>query len=60
MYKEVDFHEVIEGTTDSLEINGVKVPYVIFENMPSKTDDPAVLGPALDEVIAKLWSLYNK
>lgn len=60
MYKEVDFHEVIEGTTDSLEINGVKVPYVIFENMPSKTDDPAVLGPALDKVIAKLWSLYNK
>lgn len=60
MYKEVDFHEVIEGTTDSLEINGVKVPYVIFENMPSKTDDPAVLGPALDEVISKLWTLYNK
>ncbi len=60
MYKEVDFHEVIAGTTDYLEINGVKVPYVIFENMPSKTDDPAVLGPALDEVITKLWSLYNK
>lgn len=60
MYKEVDFHEVIAGTTDFLEINGVKVPYVIFENMPSKTDDPAILGPALDVVISKLWNLYNK
>lgn len=60
MYKEVDFHDVIEGTTDSLEINGVNVPYVIFENMPSKTDDPAILGPALDDVITKLWNLYNK
>ena len=60
MYKEVDFHEVIEGTTDTLEINGVKVPYVIFENMPSKTDDPAILGPALDDVITRLWNLYNK
>ncbi|MFA7360031.1 MAG: hypothetical protein WC139_03245 [Candidatus Kapaibacterium sp.] len=60
MYKEVDFHDVIEGTTDSLEINGVNVPYVIFENMPSKTDDPAILGPALDDVITKLWHLYNK
>ncbi len=60
MYKEVDFHEVISGTTTHLEINGVKVPYVIFENMPSKTDDPATLGPALDEVIGKLWNLYSK
>lgn len=60
MYKEVDFHEVISGTIDYLDINGVTVPYVIFENMPSKTDDPAILGPALDEVISKLWNLYNK
>ncbi len=60
MYKEVDFHEVIAGTTDHLEINGVSVPYVIFENMPSKTDDPALLGPALDAEITKLWNLYNK
>ncbi|MCE1164652.1 MAG: hypothetical protein LWX07_04520 [Bacteroidetes bacterium] len=60
MYKEVDFHEVIAGTTDFLEINGVKVPYVIFENMPSKTDDPALLGPALDTEISRLWNLYNK
>jgi hypothetical protein len=60
MYKEVDFHEVIAGTKDYLSINGVEVPYVIFENMPSKTDDPALLGPAMDEVITKLWSLYKK
>lgn len=60
LYKEVDFHEVIAGTKDYLNINGVEVPYVIFENMPSKTDDPALLGPAMDEVITKLWSLYKK
>jgi len=60
MYKEVDFHEVIAGTTTHLEISGIKVPYIIFENMPSKTDDPALLGPALDENISKLWELYNK
>lgn len=59
LYKEVDFHSIIEGTTDYLSINGIKVPYVIFENMPSKTDDPELLGPALDEVISKLWGLYN-
>lgn len=60
LYKEVDFHEVIAGTTTHLNINGVEVPYVIFENVPSKTDDPATLGPAMDEEIGKLWKLYNK
>ncbi|MCX6157982.1 MAG: hypothetical protein NTY74_08410 [Ignavibacteriae bacterium] len=60
MYKEVDFHEVIAGDDTFIDINGVKVPYVIFENMPSKTDDPALLGPALDEVIGRLWNTYNK
>ncbi|MFZ4589515.1 MAG: hypothetical protein ACOYN6_00830 [Ignavibacteria bacterium] len=60
MYKEVDFHEVIAGDDTYININGVKVPYVIFENMPSKTDDPALLGPALDEVMTKLWDTYNK
>jgi hypothetical protein len=60
MYKEVDFHEVIAGTPTHLNINGIEVPYVIFENMPSKTDDPALLGPALDEVFGKLWNVYSK
>jgi len=60
MYKEVDFHEVIAGDDTYININGTKVPYVIFENMPSKTDDPALLGPALDEVIGKLWEVYKK
>ena len=60
MYKEVDFHEVIAGNSAHININGIEVPYVIFENMPSKTDDPAILGPALDVEFNKLLDLYNK
>lgn len=60
MYKEVDFHEVIAGTTTHVNINGIEVPYVIFENVPSKTDDPKLLGPALDADFAKLWDIYKK
>lgn len=60
LYKEVDFHEVIKGTTTHLNINRVEVPYVIFDNMPSKTDDPELLGPALDYVFENLWKSYNK
>lgn len=60
MYKEVDFHEVAKNSPTHIDINGVNVPYVIFENMPSKTDDPILLGPALDEVFTRLWKIYNE
>lgn len=60
LYKNVDWEEITAGTTTPLNINGIEVPYVVFENMPSKTDDPTLLGPALDEVLAKLWDIYNK
>lgn len=59
LYKLVDWEEVTVGTTTHLNINGIDVPYVVFENMPSKTDDPALLGPALDDVIGKLWEIYH-
>ncbi len=59
LYKLVDWEEVTAGTTTHLNINGIDVPYVVFENMPSKTDDPALLGPALDDVIGKLWEIYH-
>lgn len=60
MYKEVDFEEVSKDSKTHININGVEIPYVVFENMPSKTDDPEILGPALDEVFERLWKLYSK
>jgi hypothetical protein len=60
MYKEVDFEEVSKNSKTHININGVEVPYVVFENMPSKTDDPEILGPALDEVFERLWKLYSR
>lgn len=60
LYKEVDWEEVSSASPAHININGVNVPYVVFENMPSKTDDPELLGPALDEAIGRLWKLYDK
>lgn len=60
LYKEVDWEEVAAKSITHININGTEVPYVVFENMPSKTDDPKLLGPALDEVIGKLWKIYKK
>ena len=59
MYKLVDWEEVSAKSPTHIDINGVEVPYAVFENMPSKTDDPELLGPALDEVFERLWKLYK-
>lgn len=59
MYKLVDWEEVTSASPTHIEINGVSVPYVVFENMPSKTDDPELLGPALVDVFQRLWRLYS-
>jgi len=58
LYKNVDWEEISSGSPTNININGVEVPYVAFENMPSKTDDPMLLGPALDDVMKKLWEIY--
>lgn len=59
LYKEVDWNQVRSGDTEFLTIKGIKVPYVVFENMPEKTDDFSKLEPALEESLAKLWRLYS-
>ncbi|PLX31239.1 MAG: hypothetical protein C0600_06145 [Ignavibacteria bacterium] len=59
LYHDVDWEEVSADSPTHIEINGKQVPYVVFENMPSKTDDPALLGPALDEVFVKARTLYG-
>lgn len=38
-----------------IKIKGHEVPFAVFENEPEKTDDPAKLGPALVQVLDKLW-----
>jgi len=42
-----------------IEIKGHRVPFAVFQNEPEKTDDPAKLGPALDEVFGQLWRIQS-
>jgi hypothetical protein len=42
-----------------IEIREHRVPFAVFQNEPEKTDDPAKLGPALEEVFGKLWRMTN-
>lgn len=55
-YYKINDWDKLSGGKDSgvIEIKGHRVPFAVFDNMPEKTDDPAKLGPALDEVFARL------
>jgi hypothetical protein len=42
--------------TGRIRIRNFEVPFAVFDNEPEKTDDPAKLGPALEEVLSALWA----
>ncbi|MFZ1730904.1 MAG: hypothetical protein WBQ23_00600 [Bacteroidota bacterium] len=60
MYKVVDWEEVSSASPTHITIKGHPVPFVVFDNVPSKTDDPALLGPALDDVFTRAQELHTE
>jgi hypothetical protein len=55
-----DWEKLSGGKNDGIiEIRGHRVPFAVFQNEPEKTDDPAKLGPALEEVFDRLWGQVN-
>ena len=60
LYKEVDWSEVSKGHPEYLNIQGVRVPYVVFDNADDVTTQRgAALGERLEQTLKKLWMLYN-
>jgi hypothetical protein len=55
-YRTNDWHKLAQGKRGVLRIKDINVPYAVFDNEPEKTDDPAKLGPALEEVFSRLWA----
>ena len=59
LYRESDWNEVSTAQPDFLNIQGVTVPYVVFENEDDVTTaggEP--LGQRLEEALGKLWQKY--
>ena len=55
-YKTNDWDKLAGGKSGGvIDIKGRRVPFAVFQNEPEKTDDPAKLGPALEEVFGELW-----
>jgi hypothetical protein len=59
LYREVDWPEVTAGDPQYVTIQGMRVPYVIFDNSDDVTTARAeALGERLESTLKKLWSLY--
>ncbi|MBN1305153.1 MAG: hypothetical protein JXA13_12025 [Anaerolineales bacterium] len=61
LYKEDDWHNLVNGTDGFLEVRGFRVPYVLFENMDDvTTGQPDKLAARLEETLNNLWKLYPR
>lgn len=59
LYKESDWEEVTAGSPDYLTIQGIRVPYVIFENEDDVTTPGGEpLGCRLEAALGNLWKKY--
>jgi len=57
-YRANDWEALSGGRkTGTIRVRGFDVPFSVFDNEPERTDDPAKLGPALEEAFSKLWAL---
>lgn len=60
LYKEVDWESFKGKDPAFIHFPGHKIPYAVFDNMPEKTDKPAVLGAHLEDVLNRLWSAHKE
>jgi hypothetical protein len=59
-YKTNDWERLSGGrNAGRIPVRGFEVPFAVFDNEPERTDDPAQLGPALEETFGKLWALTH-
>ncbi len=56
-YKTNDWDDIERQDPGYITVRGFKIPYAVFENMPEKTLDPALIGPELERVATRLRSL---
>ena len=60
LYKEVDWPEVSKADPDYLTIQGLRVPYVVFDNADDVTSQRGeALGKRLEHMLNDLWKLYE-
>ena len=60
LYKEVDWSQVSRAAPHYLAIQGIQVPYVVFDNADDVTTQRGTaLGQRLEQALKELWILYK-
>jgi hypothetical protein len=59
-YKENDWDKLASGLAGTISPQGLSVPFSVLVNEPEVTDDPAKLGPPLEEALNRLWQQYQR
>jgi hypothetical protein len=60
LYRHVDWDDVSANNPDFINIKGIKVPYVVFENEDDVTTQRGnALTNRLQSTLEKLWTLYS-
>jgi adenylate kinase family enzyme len=59
-YKTNDWDKLTAKDPNYIDIKGFKVPYVVFENEPERTDNLKKLGVELERVTTILWNVIKK
>ena len=61
LYRDDDFAAVAPGESGLIEIQGQRVPFVVFPNEDDiTTDRPDQLSARLEFVLGELWEIYNR
>jgi hypothetical protein len=61
LYRHVDWEDVSEANPEFITIQGIQVPYVVFENEDDVTTERGqALAKRLESVLSKLWGLLER
>ena len=55
-YRINDWESLAGDRHGAIHVKSLQVPFAVFDNEPERTDDPAKLGPALEDVFGRLWT----
>jgi len=60
LYKSSDWDEIITGQPDNIQIQGIPVPYIVFENEDDVTSQGGeILSSRLQDRLSKLYQKYQ-
>jgi hypothetical protein len=59
-YQTNDWDRIAPEPQGFIQVRNFHVPYAVFQNEPEKTDDPARLGPALEDAFGRLWEQMKR